>query len=731
MRKIKKLITNPNRFFFDYFAKRLGTPINTQPSKIITDRKKTSSYLSPANFTFDKNVHPWLQVAEAFNLRTGATTGHPDQSLLINSTEHLSILMYTCWLTHALNCSLKVYTLGGAVSDEIKGLDLINVTKIEGIYRKLHTKSDYVVELSGTFDNNFALHLFLYDYDMENDLYVVRARNSYVKKIKTEGAFKNIYPAPINNFGQYEFGTPWPVDIVYTWVNKDDSDWVSLWNTSFPETPFDPDRFSSKDELKYSLRSLCKFLPWFHNIYVVSNCKKPDWLIDHPKLIWVDHKDIFPNPEVLPTFNSHAIEACLHRIDGLNERFIYLNDDMFVNSPSYYYDFYDRQGRSVVHLESYGMVYTDNVFDETKDYLSPAINCQSLIKTIYPFYTATRLHKHSPYCLRKSVMEEIESHLPQEFEITRSAKLRTLHDINVTSFLYHHYSLASGKAIESEFTYLIVRPNNIRHLTSAKARTYKYLCFNDGDGSSEDNKYTEQYFQSVNSLYSYPSPFEKECKQWNSIRVSKTIMAYHKREHRIPEIRRLIGDANVSLDNGSWGLWENAKRSWMSFDSKCEYHLVIQDDAVICRSFYNILAKHIINNPNRFMCLFFRYKSNKTHAEFNHSAEQGLSTSNGFLFPRLQWATGCLCPTALISDMISFADNIKDERMRNVDDLRFSRYLSSINHEVFYPLPSLVNQSADCSSLIGNGDNVGRQATYFIDGKNNFSNRVMQHVEGS
>ena len=65
--------------------------------------------------------------------------------------------MYTCWLTHALNCSLKVYTLGGAVSDEIKGLDLINVTKIEGIYRKLHTKSDYVVELSGTFDNNFAM----------------------------------------------------------------------------------------------------------------------------------------------------------------------------------------------------------------------------------------------------------------------------------------------------------------------------------------------------------------------------------------------------------------------------------------------------------------------------------------------------------------------------------------------------------------------------------------------
>lgn len=729
MKKIKKLINNPNRFFFDYFAKRLGasSSLPLSSSSRISERKNQSSYLSPANFNFDKKTHPWIQVAETFNLRTGATTGHPDQSLLINSAEQLSVLMYVCWLSHALNCSLKIYTLGGAISDEINGLDLINISKIESLYKRLHAKSDYVIELSGTFDNNFALHVFIYD--IEDNICIVRAKNAYVKKIKID-SFHEIYPAPINNFGQYEFGTPWPVDIVYTWVNKDDSDWVSLWNTSFPDTPFDPDRFSSKDELKYSLRSVCKFLPWFNTIYVVSNCKKPDWLIEHPKLVWVDHKDIFPVQDALPTFNSHAIEACLHKISGLNERFIYLNDDMFVNSPSYYTDFYDHQGRTVVHLEPYGMVYANNDFDPTKDYLSPSINCQRLIKNIFPFYTATKLHKHSPYSLRKSVMEEIENRLSQEFEITRLAKLRTPDDINTTSFLYHHYSLASGKAIESEFTYLIVRPSNIRNLTAAKARTYKYLCFNDGDGSSEDNKYVEQYFKAVNNLYSSPSSFEQECKPWNAIKISKTIMAYYKREHRIPEIRKMIGDAKVSLDNGSWGLWENSKRSWLSFDPQYDYHLVIQDDAVVCRSFYKELSSHLNKHPHRFTCLYFRYKSHKTHATLNLAGENGVLT-NGFLFPRLQWGIGLLCPTAMIPDMISFADDIKDEKMKNTDDLRFSRYLSSIKHDVYYPLPSLIDQSIDCTSLIGNGDNVGRQATYFIDGENNFRDRVAPHIEGS
>ena len=37
--------------------------------------------------------------------------------------------------------------------------------------------------------------------------------------------------------------------------------------------------------------------------------------------------------EILPTFNSCAIELHLHRIKGLSEQFVYFNDDMVLNAP--------------------------------------------------------------------------------------------------------------------------------------------------------------------------------------------------------------------------------------------------------------------------------------------------------------------------------------------------------------------------------------------------------------
>ncbi|MCL6270768.1 stealth conserved region 3 domain-containing protein [Sansalvadorimonas sp. 2012CJ34-2] len=711
-KKIRKLVNNPNRFFFDYFAKRLGNDTKSKKIETVPGRAK-SNYILPASFQIDKKIHPLIQVAKTFELKTGACSGHPDQSLLVSSLQHLIVLQYVCWLAHGFGCEVRLYTLGGAVDISIKGSDLLNINKIEGVFSEFYKKSDYVVEIVGEFENNFAAHLFIYD--EQDELFIVRSNKAYVKKC-LKNKFANIYPDVINNFGGYEFGTPWPVDIIYTWVNKDDEGWVEKWNSNFPEKPFDPDRFSSKDELKYSLRALCKFLPWFHNVYIVSNCDRPTWLKDHPGVKWVNHEEIFPSSDMLPTFNSHAIEACLHRIDGLNERFIYFNDDMFVNRPCYYHDFYDEMGRTICHFEPYGMIIDGNHFDQEKDYLSPSINSQNIIKAHCPEYLATKLHKHSPYALRKSVVNEIENLCPDEFQATRSARLRTPNDLNITSFLYHHYAIAKGKAVAGDFPYLIVRPKNFEQIKGKKVRKYQYICFNDGDGSATDKDYTKNYYEVVNKLYTNKGDFEIEHKSWSSVQISKTIMAYVKREHRIPLIRKKIGDAKVSLDDGSWGLWGNAKKSWLTFDMDADYHMVIQDDSVVCDNFYVRLAEVFSRQPFKSVTsLFYRYKSRKTHFELNEAARSN-RVNKGFYFPRLQWATGVVVPKELVANMVRFADKLPEKKFKNIDDLRFSKFFTECEKiEVYYPLPSLVDQSIDCGSTIGNGDNIGRQATWFID----------------
>ena len=47
----------------------------------------------------------------------------------------------------------------------------------------------------------------------------------------------------------------------------------------------------------------------------------------------VPHREIFGDTGRLPTFNSQAIESRLHRIPGLAEHFLYLNDDVFLGRP--------------------------------------------------------------------------------------------------------------------------------------------------------------------------------------------------------------------------------------------------------------------------------------------------------------------------------------------------------------------------------------------------------------
>jgi hypothetical protein len=67
-------------------------------------------------------------------------------------------------------------------------------------------------------------------------------------------------------------------------------------------------------------------------IVVADGISFPSWLnVNNPRLRIVRHSEIFSSSKLLPTFNSHAIESRLHMISDLAERFIYLNDDMFIN----------------------------------------------------------------------------------------------------------------------------------------------------------------------------------------------------------------------------------------------------------------------------------------------------------------------------------------------------------------------------------------------------------------
>ena len=118
------------------------------------------------------------------------------------------------------------------------------------------------------------------------------------------------------------------ISIVYTWVDGSNKEYRTL-RDSYSSQKGVSSRDRDNDELKYSLRSIKKYLPWHKGkIFLVTPGMKPTWLSNSSNIIWINQNDIIPE-NLIPTFNTNVIEFFLHKIPGLTDYFIHMNDDYF------------------------------------------------------------------------------------------------------------------------------------------------------------------------------------------------------------------------------------------------------------------------------------------------------------------------------------------------------------------------------------------------------------------
>lgn len=310
------------------------------------------------------------------------------------------------------------------------------------------------------------------------------------------------------------------IDLVFTWVNSDDPDWKKIYSQYKPIQDSDANstsRFKSRDELKYAIRSWEKYGSFINKIFIVSNCKAPEWLdLSNDKVEWVSHEEIIPE-SALPTFSSHAIETSLHKIKGLSNYFIYSNDDFFLVKPVSALDFFYSNGIAKLRLEKFGNV-NGYVRNDDPDYLNGARNSNALLERDFGKFT-TQLHTHSPQSMRVDVLNEMNEKYSSEFDRTVHNKFRASDDIAVTGYLYHHFAILSGKALDSnDKTELIQQNHNfIRKIdniiTLNQASDYHRLplsvCLNDGNDSHLNEEWNASLGSFLDALYPYPSGFEK------------------------------------------------------------------------------------------------------------------------------------------------------------------------------------------------------------------------------
>lgn len=310
-----------------------------------------------------------------------------------------------------------------------------------------------------------------------------------------------------------------PIDVVYTWVDGSDPEWLrrkanaldSRNLADLDSTASSPSRFTNRDELKYSLRSIEMYASWVNHIYIVTDQQVPTWLdCSHPKVTIVDHRDIFSDPNVLPVFNSHAIESQLHHIDGLSERYLYMNDDVFFSRPVSPNMFFYSNGLAKFFM-SIKTLDIDDVYEKDLPVMTAAKNGREFIKQEYN-RVITRKFRHTPHAQRKKVLYDLEQKFPDLFLQMAKSELRQPSDYSVTSSLHHYHAYMMGAAIPAtiKYGYIDIAAKNAEEkMTLLDRRNVDVFCINETDlpvdGQGRADRIVSNF---LNKRFPLPSSFE-------------------------------------------------------------------------------------------------------------------------------------------------------------------------------------------------------------------------------
>jgi len=184
-------------------------------------------------------------------------------------------------------------------------------------------------------------------------------------------------------------------------------------------------------------------------------------------------------------------------------------------------------------------------------------------------------------------------------------------------------------------------------------------------------------------------------------------MAHQARAHYFDYLIEKLGDVPFSIDSieNRYGMWGNCRRAWQLADPGSDYHVVIQDDAIIGRDFYANVKTQIEARPGHAFSFYFGNRKNM-YALVNLGLQSG-----GLSLNWLSWGVAVGLPTKRIPEMIKFCDNLP-HRYYNHDDTMIAKWLQWAGIPVWYPLPSLVDHRTG-PSLIGEGTKQGRKAFKF------------------
>ena len=268
------------------------------------------------------------------------------------------------------------------------------------------------------------------------------------------------------------------MDIVITYVNGLDPVWQHDY-AKHTNQPVLEKRFRDWGTLRYLFRGIDENMPFIRKVHLVVSHESqvPEW-IDREAVHVVLHSDIIPQ-EYLPTFNCNPIEMHLHCIEGLDEEYIYFNDDLFPVKPCRPTDFF-RNGKGQLGMSRH--IFVMNMFKSicrnSDRAARKALGLKKSLCFLRPQHICTPM--------LKSECEELYAKLPEEIAKTSAARTRTNEDLNQYLFLDYMFLKGSLQSRRLSKKHISVGATSAKRLHDAIVTpSQSLLCINDVHLSEE------------------------------------------------------------------------------------------------------------------------------------------------------------------------------------------------------------------------------------------------------
>ncbi|MCD8052897.1 MAG: capsular biosynthesis protein [Lachnospiraceae bacterium] len=277
--------------------------------------------------------------------------------------------------------------------------------------------------------------------------------------------------------------------------------------------------------MRYWFRGVERYFPWIRTIHFITWGHVPLWLnVNHPRLHIVRHEDFIPY-EFCPTFSVNPIELNLHRVEGLSERFIYANDDMFfVGSIASNYYFQDGLPCDCLCLspiteacmDGFGHILWNNIACINRHFTMERCmeeHGEKWFTSEYPPEVLSRnkmgeqlqcfpgfRNEHLPIPFLKRTFEEVWEKENTLLRQTCGHRFRSIED--VSDWLMRYWQLAKGDFVPRTpvGTVIPISAPEEKLRDTLLNPQYPIICLNDGDGEvdyAERSAYLRSLFEII------------------------------------------------------------------------------------------------------------------------------------------------------------------------------------------------------------------------------------------